>query len=420
MPRPRATRVLISPGVRERLHVIVRKATAAHRLVQRARLVLFAGGGMANAQIAQRLGMTEDTVRLWRDRFAASPRVGTLRDHHRSGRPPRVATETRVELIKLACSPPPPRVGHSCWTHASLRAEVCATTGARISTSEVGRILRNEQLRPHRMRLWLHSPDPEFRAKAARVCRLYMNPPPGATVLCVDEKTQIQALRRRFPSRWPTPGELGRYEFEYRRGGVLALLAAFNVATGNVFAQCSEHRGAADLLTFMEALAERHPHGTVYIIWDNLDIHRDGKDGRWKAFNARHGGRFRFVFTPKHASWLNQVEIWFSILQRRVIRYGDFIDVNDVARKLTTLSAAGTASRHTPSAGPSVASSARIILRNGQAQRRGFARHRSSPPPARARWPEPPAGSLPRRPALARVGASRRPDPARPTASRGR
>lgn len=334
MHAPRATRVLISPSIRSALETTVRTLTAPFRDVQRARIVLLAGAGTANAEIARRVGCSEDTVRAWRDRFAADPRVEALRDLPRSGRPAEVETETRVELIKIACSPPPPRVGRSCWSHNSLRSELAATTGVSLSASEVGRILRNAQLRPHRMRLWLHSPDPEFREKAARVCRLYTNPPPGATVLCVDEKTQIQALRRRFPIRRPSPGEPGRYEFEYRRGGVLALIGAFNVATGDVFAQCREHRAASDLVAFMDALAERYPTGIVYIVWDNLDIHRDGKDGRWKAFNARHGNRFRFVYTPKHASWLNQIEIWFSILQRRVIRYGDFIDVNDLARKL--------------------------------------------------------------------------------------
>lgn len=334
MPRQRATRVVISPSVRAVLAATVRTATAPFRCVQRARIVLMAGAGASNAAIARRVGCSEDTARVWRDRFAADPRAEALLDLPRSGRPAEVRTETRIELIKLACSPPHPRIGRACWSHASLRAELAATTGVTLSASEIGRILRNEELRPHRMQLWLHSPDPAFREKAARVCRLYTNPPPGATVLCVDEKTQIQALRRRFPGRWPAPGQLGRYEFEYRRGGVLALIGAFNVATGDVFAQCREHRGATDLIAFMEAVAERYPTGIVYIVWDNLDIHTDGKAGRWTAFNARHGNRFRFVYTPKHASWLNQIEIWFSILQRRVIRYGDFIDVNDLARKL--------------------------------------------------------------------------------------
>lgn len=324
----------MSPTVRARLEAVIRTATAAFRDVQRARIVLHAAAGASNASIAARLGCTEDTVRTWRDRFAADPRVETLVDRPRSGRPAHVLTETRVELIKLACSPPPPRHGRSLWSHSSLRTALASATGVLLSESEIGRILRNEQLRPHRLRLWLHSPDPEFREKAARVCRLYTSPPPGSTVLCVDEKTQIQALRRRFPGRASTPGQVGRFEFEYRRGGVLALIGAFNVATGQVFAQCREHRAAVDLVAFMDALAEQYPTGTVYIVWDNLDIHCDGKDGRWTAFNARHGNRFRFVYTPKHASWLNQIEIWFSILQRRVIRFGNFADVNDLARKL--------------------------------------------------------------------------------------
>lgn len=334
MPRQRATRILISPTVRAELESTVRTATAPFRAVQRSRIVLLAAAGEPNAAIARRLGCTEDTVRTWRDRFAADSRVESLLDLPRVGRPARVRLATRLELIKLACSPPQQQRGRSHWSHSSLQAELFRTTRVSLSESEIGRILRNEQLRPHRMKLWLHSPDPEFREKAARVCRLYVSPPAGATVLCVDEKTQIQALRRRFPGRSPRPRRDGRYEFEYRRGGVLALLGAFNVATGEVFAQCREHRAAADLLAFMEAVADKYPTGVVYIVWDNLDIHRDGKEGRWKAFNARHGGRFRFVFTPKHASWLNQIEIWFSILQRRVIRYGDFVDVNDLAKKI--------------------------------------------------------------------------------------
>lgn len=334
MPGPRATRVVISPPVRAEIESIVRTATAPFRAVLRSRVVLLAAGGAPNGVIAQRLGCSEDTVRVWRDRFAADPRVRSLADRPRSGRPAWVTTESRIELIKLACSPPPASRGQSCWSHRALQAALLEATGVSLSESEIGRILRNEELRPHRMRLWLHSPDPEFRQKAARVCRLYRSPPAGATVLCVDEKTQIQALRRRFPGRRPAPGAPGRYEFEYRRGGVLALIGAFNVVTGDVFAQCRERRGAADLIAFMEAVAKRYPTGLVYVIWDNLDIHRDGPDRRWSAFNARHGNRFRFVFTPKHASWLNQIEIWFSILQRRVIRFGDFTDVNDLARKL--------------------------------------------------------------------------------------
>jgi transposase len=295
-------------------------------------MVLLASVGLRSADIARRLSCDVDTVRLWRRRFAEAPCIAALNDRPRSGRPSRVPTEVRCQLLQLACDRP--RDARTTWSLSSLQTALARQTHWELSRSEIGRILRNGQLRPHRYRLWLHSPDPDFRRKVRRICGLYRRPPPGATVLCVDEKTQIQALRRRFPGRIPGPTTPGRYEFEYRRRGVIALIAAFDIRSGEVFAQCRRRRKAADLLAFMEALAARYPTGPVYVVWDNLDIHRDGPDSRWTMFNRRHGGRFRFVYTPKHASWMNQVEIWFSILQRRVIRFGDFADRADLRRKL--------------------------------------------------------------------------------------
>jgi hypothetical protein len=188
----------------------------------------------------------------------------------------------------------------------------------------VGRILRNEDFRPHKMRLWLHSPDPDFCRKVQRICDLYHQPPDGAHVLCVDEKTGMQALGRRFPSKLPAPGRAGRFEFEYIRRGTWSLFAAFDVRTGEVLGECKLQRRAEDLVDFMEDLARTYPTGQVYVVWDNLNIHYDGADNRWARFNQRHGDRFHFVYTPIHASWINQIEIWFSLLQRRVLRYADF------------------------------------------------------------------------------------------------
>lgn len=312
--------------MRQWLTSVVRSTTCEHREVVRARIVLLAAGGLSNAEIVRRVGCHEDTVRKWRRRFAEDPRTESLADRPRSGRPPRVDVATRCELIKLACSPPPSSLQRTRWTLTALAEALAIETDVRLSRSEVGRLLREKELRPHRMRLWLHSPDPKFRAKVARICKLYTKPPRGATVLCVDEKTQMQALKRRFPTRLPRPGELGRFEFEYRRKGVLALLAALDVQTGKVIGKCVQHRTGAALVSFMEEVARRYPKGPVYIVWDNLDIHRDGPDRRWSAFNKRHGGRFHFVYTPLHASWVNQIEIWFSILDRRVLRYASFDD----------------------------------------------------------------------------------------------
>lgn len=312
--------------MRKQLESVVRSPSCEHRDVVRGRIVLLASAGVSNAEIARRVGCHEDTVRKWRRRFAAEPRMEALSDRPRSGRPPKVTVATRCELIKLACSSPPSSLQRSRWTVAALVEALARETGVRLSRSEVGRLLREQQMRPHRMRLWLHSPDPDFRRKVKRICRLYTAPPAGATVLCIDEKTQMQALKRRFPTRLPRPGEAGRFEFEYRRKGVLALFAALDVQTGEVTGKCVGHRTADALVGFMEDIARKYPRGPVYVVWDNLDIHREGPDRRWSKFNARHGGRFRFVYTPLHASWVNQIEIWFSILDRRALRYASFED----------------------------------------------------------------------------------------------
>jgi hypothetical protein len=181
------------------------------------------------------------------------------------------------------------------------------------------------------MQLWLHSPDPLFREKVRVICDLYRKPPPGAHVVCVDEKTSIQALSRKHPTRPPRPGRRARWEFEYVRHRTRTLIAAFDVATGTVLGQCRARRTAADLDAFMEALARRYPTGDVYVVWDNLNIHGGDK---WAEFSRRHGGRFHFVHTPLHASWVNQIEIWFGILQRRVIRYGEFNSVEELRQRI--------------------------------------------------------------------------------------
>jgi len=209
-----------------------------------------------------------------------------------------------------------------------------AETGERISVSEVGRILRFEDLRPHRVRQWLKSSDPDFDAKAKRVCNVYLRPPNGAVVVCVDEKS-LQVLSRKHPTHVAPDDGSVRYEYEYKRHGTQALLAAFDVQTGAVLGKVVPSRSAKALVAFMESLARRYPDQKVYVVWDNLNIHYDGKDARWTEFNKRHGGRFRFVYTPKHASWMNQIEIWFSILQRRIIRHGDFQSASDQKKRIT-------------------------------------------------------------------------------------
>lgn len=283
--------------------------------------------GDGTEQIARVLRCSSRHVRKWKARFAAVPAVETLEDAPRSGRPARIPLAIRCQLVQIACARPEeaetPAPFRDVWTYRSLAEALHARTGHSISTSEVGRILRFEDLRPHRVRQWLKSEDPDFLAKAERVCRLYLRPPKGAIVICVDEKP-LQVLERKYPARVdPRDGSV-RYEYEYVRHGTQALLAAFDVQSGRVFGEVVPHRNADALVAFMNKLARRYPDQRVYVVWDNLNIHYDGADKRWSRFNRRQGRRFRFVYTPTHASWMNQVEIWFSILQRRIIKYGDF------------------------------------------------------------------------------------------------
>jgi transposase len=300
-----------------------------HRIVVRAKIVALACGGCSNAGIARLLGITEETARKWRERMRRMRNVRALNDLPRSGRPSRVPIAVRCIVVRLACErPADPPNGQKArrlpfeqiWTLRSLRARVAKETNVSLSLSEVGRILHCEGLRPHRVRMWLHSSDPNFAAKVAVICALYTSPPPGATVLCVDEKPGMQSLEYIYPSHYGRVGQAVRREFEYKRHGTSTVIAAFNVRTGQVFARC-RRRTAKGLLAFMEALAEQYPNGPVYVVWDNLNIH---KGPRWQDFNARHGDRFHFAYTPKHASWVNQIEIWFSILQRRVLKHASF------------------------------------------------------------------------------------------------
>jgi len=174
----------------------------------------------------------------------------------------------------------------------------------------------------------LHSPDPDFAKKVRRICQLYLKPPSDAVVVCIDEKP-MQALGRRAPDRRARCASV-RHEFEYVRRGVCHLLGAFDIRTGRVLGSVVKKRSARAVHNFLETVARTFPKRPVFVIWDNLNIHHDGKERRWSEFSRHHGERFRFVYTPLHASWVNQIEVWFSILQRRILRYGVFDSVADL------------------------------------------------------------------------------------------
>ena len=308
----------------ERLKVrrLARSTRAPHAVVQRARAICGVRVVRSAAQVAREVGATTRWVRKWKARWIAAPVVECLLDADRSGRPPIISVATKCELVKLACDRPPDTCFRSMWTQQSLCDELRRQTGWRVSRSTVQRVLSAEGLRPHRVRQWLHSPDPKFREKVARICDLYLHPPAKSVVVCIDEKP-MQALSRKHPCTRQHDGSVRR-EFEYKRHGTCVLFASFDVQSGEVLGKVVRRRTGDALVAFLDAVAVRYPAKQVYVVWDNLNIHKEGKAKRWSSFNLRHGRRFHFTYTPLHASWVNQVEIWFSILQRRVLRHGSF------------------------------------------------------------------------------------------------
>jgi len=257
--------VVLGARRKARLEAIVRRASAPQGLVRRARIVLLAHAGVSNAEIARRVGCALNTVRTWRRRFVRGG-MPALLDRVRSGRPPVYGSQVRLQVVAAATSVPPPEA--SVWTHALLAAQL-ADTG--ISASQVGRVLAELELRPHRVRGWLNRADDEqFWAQAATVCDLYLRPPPDTVVICIDEKTGIQAKYRKYPERRAAPGRAARREFEYVRNGTVSIIAALQVATGQVIVEPINRNDSATFTGFLHGLDQSiDPHLNIHIVMDN-------------------------------------------------------------------------------------------------------------------------------------------------------
>ena len=301
----------------------VRAGTTPQRDL-RARIVLMCANGDRAESIAKTLGIHVHTVVKWRSRFSKRG-IDGLNDLPRPGPKPKFTAVDRLEIIKLACEPVTRKDGVSKRTIEELRQEAMSSGSIKsIGWGTVQGILAKADLRPHLTEGWLHSPDPLFREKVSEICELYLKPPGGEPVLSIDEKPGMQALERKHPDKMPAPGRKRRREFEYKRHGTKTLLGCFDVHTGRVVSEVGDTRKAKDLVAFMEQVAKAYPVGTVHIVWDNLNIHHEGPDKRWTAFNQRHGNRFKFHYTPIHASWVNQIELFFSVFQRKCLRGASF------------------------------------------------------------------------------------------------
>ena len=324
-------RVVVSDEDRVELERVVRAASSQVRMVERARIVLCAAEGMTAAQIAQAVGCGERTAKKWRGRYARLGLDG-LRDLQRSGRSLTHGPEVRALLIAKACTRPPDTQSgqrRERWTHRELAAQVG------MSQSQAHVILSRADIKPHRTESWVMTDfdQPEFEARAGEVCGLYLDPPAGALVLSIDEKTSIQAKGLARPDAPPAAGKPARRDYEYTRNGTMNLFAALRVHSGETHAMTSETRNRFDLIRFLDEIDDtiKPVKGQQIIaIMDNLSTHTSKDVQKW----LRAHPRWRFVFTPNHASWLNQIEIVFSIMYRRLLKHGHFDSPEDLAEQM--------------------------------------------------------------------------------------
>lgn len=305
------------------LKKIANAYTSPGNLSFRVRIILLASEGKTHGEISRSLKTSLKTVAKWINRFNLNPSITTLRDAYRSGRPPIIPSLVKCEVVKFACSDiKSANVPFTnTWTIKALQKCVKDSTGVLVSRSEINRILNHKDLRPHKVKMWLHSPDPFFKKKVNKIASLYLTPPDNAIVLCVDEKSGMQAIERKRSLAPKHEGCEVRLDYEYKRHGTQTLIAAFNPKSGHIFGRYGKSRKKEDIMSFMEELALKYPFQQVYIIWDNLNIHHGYS---WYEFNQRHGKRFHFVYTPVHGSWVNQIEVWFGILQRKVLKNSSF------------------------------------------------------------------------------------------------
>jgi transposase len=297
------------------------------RTAKRARIVLLAADGWTNRDIGEVVDLHYNQVGVWRQRYAEYGLAG-LDDLERPGRPCVYDHDDVLLLVKTVTEDPPG--GAARWTMEALAA-VMGAHGVPISASQCWRICRALELKPWQVESWMTSHDPDFWEKAADVCGLYLNPPHNAVVFSVDEKTAIQAKTRINPTKPAVPGIPARREFEYERNGTAVLYAALNVHQGDVYGWVTDSCDSINFITFLWDLIDQTPADMeLHCIVDNLSAHLTEKTD----ILLEHNPRVHLHFTPTHASWLNQVELFFSILERRLLRRGEFNSLDQLTRRV--------------------------------------------------------------------------------------
>jgi len=319
--RPRQP-ITITEDERKALERFAKRPKSEKRLAERARIILLSAQGLPNVVIAERLGITNETVCKWRRRFFAQ-RIDGLLDEPRPGAP-RTITDEQVEMVVRRTLEETPRDA----THWSTRS-MARETG--LSQTAISRIWRAFNLQPHRVETFKLSKDPQFIEKVRDVVGLYMNPPEKALVLAVDEKSQVQALDRTQPVLPLRPGVPARMTHDYTRHGTTSLFAALDVATGNVIGRTYRRHRAEEFLKFLRVIDREVPKDLeVHLVLDNYSTHKTAKVREWLARRPR----FHVHFTPTSASWLNLVERFFAEITEKQIRRGTFTSVSSLEKAI--------------------------------------------------------------------------------------
>jgi len=324
MPSPVAPAVVLTDDERVQLEAWARRPTSAQALALRARIVLAAAEGLGNTAVAARLGIALSTTRKWRSRFVAR-RLEGLTDEPRPGRPRTVGDDQVEAVITRTLESTPANATH--WSTRSLAAELG------LSQSAVSRIWRAFGLQPHRQDSWKLSKDPFFIDKVRDVVGLYLDPPERAVVLCVDEKSQIQALDRTAPVFPMLPGVPARASHDYKRAGTSNLYAALDLTTGKVTGSLHARHRAIEFRKFLATIDRQVPAGLdIHVVLDNVSTHKTPAIHRWLAAHPR----FHLHFTPTSSSWLNLAERWFSELTTKNLQRATHRSVRELNTGIRT------------------------------------------------------------------------------------
>jgi len=301
----------LTPADRHELEMWARSQTIERRMADRAKIILMSAEGKTFNEICLVLNTSPPVVNKWRKRFGKGGLNG-LMDRARPGKPSSISAYTRAKVLELAKSKP--EEPYSNWSQRRIAQQVG------ISQNSVTRILREADLKPHKIDYWCgKSTDPEFESKMAAIVGLYLDPPDNALVLCVDEKTQIQALDRSQPELPLQSGRPRRQTASYKRHGTVSLIAALAVHSGKITADKIDRNTGINFLKFLKKLDRKYRNKTLHIIADNFSAHKHQEVKEWLKKKER---KIKIYYTPTYSSWLNQIEIWFGILTKDVLKGG--------------------------------------------------------------------------------------------------